>query len=133
MKKRTLDIYTQGDMEREEYVERSRTIDDEMKELEKNNIDISNKIPLLQKKDVVNNQLAKFCVEARVKFEHSELFENRRSFVLEYASKIIYHKEDLAFYGSVPIKDERNNIISKLDFCIKTKIPYKERFSRKRK
>jgi len=130
IKKRLVDLYTSGEIEREDYVEKSLDTDNDINQLKLDRSELMKKIPLLHNKDVVDLSIKKFCVSA--KSEYKKCGENRdkqREFLLKYVDKIVYYNEKVAFHGFVPVKVGKE--VAQLEFVIKEKVLMSDRLNRK--
>lgn len=128
-KKRVLNLYASGELEKEEYVKRSFDYDNELNRLNGEREELLKQIPLLHKKEVVDVGIKQYAESARVRFEQCHDFENMRRFFLDYVEKIVFTNDKVQLHGSVPVKlkayDDRDQPtqLAKIEFCIKGEIP----------
>lgn len=102
--------------------------DNEILALNAERLEISKKVPILHKADVIDLSVRQYCHTARMNFEKCKDFDSKRQFLLEYVEKIVYQNEDVAIYASVPIQDGRDESEqSKIEFRILGKITTKDR------
>jgi len=135
-KKRILDLYASGEIEKDVYVKRSIECDIEMNRLKSERSELIRQIPLLHKREVIETSINEYCETAKIRFEKCNNFEIRRQFLLDYVGKIVHSNDKIEFYASVPIQiksqdKEQNLDMAKIEFCIRDSISMSERRNRK--
>jgi site-specific DNA recombinase len=136
-KKRMLELYTDGELDREVYVKKNIDCDYEVNTLKNDRIELLKQIPLLHKKDLIDTSIKQYCETVRVRLEQVDDFETKRQFLLDYVDKIVYWNEKVELHGSVPVKlkiyenRKETTELAKITFCVKDTISLKERFGRK--
>lgn len=135
-KRRILDLYTSGEIERDLYVKRSLECDNELNVLKGGRVELIKRIPLLHKQEVIDVSIKQYCEMLKIKFEKCLDFETKRQFLMEYIEKIVYWNDKVELHGSVPVKlktyEDRGQTteLAKIEFCIKDTIERMERFGR---
>ncbi len=124
-KKRLVDLYANGEMEREAYVLKNLEYDNDLNRLKIERKELLAKIPLFHKKEVIDTSIKEYCEGARARLEKSDDFNAKRQFLLDYIQNVIYWDDRIELRGFVPVKskssnDERNQTdLGKLEFRIK--------------
>ncbi len=132
-KRRIIDVYASGDLERDVYVTKSLGYDNEINKLKMERRELIKQIPLLHKKEIVDESILQFCNTAKIRFNRAKDFESKRKFLLDYVDKITYFDDNVVFHGSVPVKlkayedPDQPTEVSKIEFSIENKITRKER------
>lgn len=135
-KKRMLDLYTSGEIERDAYVLKNLEYDNELNKLKIERTQWIAQIPLLHKKEIVDVSIKQYCETAKIRFEKCTDFETKRQFLLDYVGKIVYWNEKVEFHGNVPVQlkvyedRQQKTELAKLEFCIKDTIKRMERLGR---
>ncbi len=133
-KKRLVEIYTMGNLEKEVYVSKSQKYDEETSALKTEYIELAKRIPLLYKTDVVNSSIKEYCENARVQFINAKEFDSKRKFLLEHVTKIVFKLDQFSIYGALPITQNGNTEENKtIEFRIEGKVPQWELLGRRRK
>lgn len=129
-KKRLVDLYTNGNIDREDYVEKSLNTDNEINKLKLERSELMKKIPLLHNKDLVDVAIKRFCATAKAEYKKCGANRDKqREFLLKYVNNIEYYNEKVAFHGFVPVKVDKE--VAQLEFVIKEKILMSDRLNRK--
>lgn len=124
-KKRIVDLYACGELEKDGYTSKNLEYDNELNRLKGEKGELLKKIPLLHKKEVIDVSIEQYCDNAKTRFERCIDFETKRRFILDYIEKIIYENGKVEIHGSVPIKlkayedENQNTELAKIEFCIK--------------
>ncbi len=132
-KRRIVDLYASGDLERDPYVEKSLGYDNEINKLKMERKELIKQIPLLHKTEVVNTSIQQFCQNAKLLFEKLNSFESKRQFLLDHIEKIVFFDDETTVVGSVPVRlkayddPDQPTEVSKIEFRISGKITRKER------
>ncbi|MEK7500366.1 MAG: hypothetical protein AAB649_07250 [Patescibacteria group bacterium] len=135
-KRRLLELYTSGELERDDYINKNLEYDNETNRLKIEKVELIKRIPLLHKKEVIDTSIQQYCEGARIRFEKCTDFETKRQFLLDYVDKVVYWNEKVELHGFVPIKlkvyegKEETTQLAKIEFCIKDTIHRMERFGR---
>ncbi len=108
-KKRIIDLYASGDLEHEEYIKRIRIYDTETTALKEKRDGPAKYAPLLQKPELIEAGISKYCQIVQTRFKQCADFETKRKFLQEYVSKVTYHRKNKAttkvkVCGSIPIQ-----------------------------
>lgn len=128
-KKRILELYASGELEKDEYVKKSFEYDNELNRLKAEREELIKQVPLLHKKEVVDVSIKQFVESAKVRFEQLHDFDTKRKFFLDYVEQITFLNNKVQIHGSVPVKlkayDDKNQTtqLAKIEFCIKDEIP----------
>jgi hypothetical protein len=124
-KKQTLNLCANGKLNRREYTEKCLWVDNEIKKVKLEKDKLITKIPNLQKEEIIDVSLRRYCETIKAKLEKCSDFDTRRQFLLEYISEIIYASGNIIINGFVPIKtksDADEQIENKIKFSIEDKI-----------
>ncbi len=91
-------------------------------------MELLEQIPLLHKKELVDESIIHFCNEAKSQFRRCMNFETKHDFLLKNIEKIVLLKDHVTIYGSVPILSkayedpDQTSAASKIEFRIETKV-----------
>lgn len=116
-KERIIDLYSLGDLKREEYVKRITSYESEMVSLQEKHVELVQHLPLFQTPKIIEKSVVKFCRKTKIKFNELEDFDSRRKFLLEFLTKVEYHRNEkgddyIRLFGTIPVqvtdKDEVN-------------------------
>jgi len=135
-KKRILDLYATGDLDRGRYAQKSLWYDNEINKKGIERQELITKIPILHKKEVVDVSIRRFCDELQARIEICNDFNTKRQLFLDYIEKIVYKVQvkdgEVNLYGSIPVHLEAYNNpdqpseVSKIGFCIEGIIPRRQ-------
>ncbi|MBN1325547.1 recombinase family protein [Candidatus Falkowbacteria bacterium] len=127
-KERIIDLYSSGDLGREEYVNKATPYDLEINELKAKRSDLIKHTTLLEKPEIINASINTYCEKAKSQFNICNDFSSKRQFLLDYADKITFQQhaigvDKVRLWGSVPIKlpdqlDEKIKIEFKIEKLI---------------
>jgi hypothetical protein len=123
-KKRLVDLYANGEMEREAYVLKNLEYDNDLNRLKVERKELLAKIPLLHKKEVIDTSIKEYCEGAKARLEKGDDFNTKRQFLLDYIQNVIYWDDKIELRGFVPVKSkayadgESRNELGKLEFRI---------------
>lgn len=124
-KKRLVDLYANGEMERDAYVLKNLEYDNDLNRLKVERKELLGKIPLLHKKEVIDTSIKEYCEGAKARLEKGDDFNTKRQFLLDYIQNVIYWDDEIELRGFVPVKSkayadgESRSELGKLDFRIK--------------
>jgi hypothetical protein len=107
-KERILDLYTAGSLDREEYIRRIRNYDSDLEQLSKDRDKLVKTMPVVQKPEVIQVSVTKYCANAKLQFSKCKDFNTKRKFVLDHINKVSYYRsgkdeELIKLIGFVPI------------------------------
>ncbi len=122
-KERVIDLYASGTLEQQGYIEKNLEYDNEENKLKAERDDLTKRIPLLHKTEVVDASVKQYCETMKMRLNKSLDFDAKRKFVLDYIGKIVYSEDRITLYGSVPVKlksydKNQPTEVSKIDFRI---------------
>lgn len=135
-KKRVLELYAEGNIDRADYSKKSTEYDAELSRLASEKVELVKQIPLLHKPAVIDMSIAHYCDEVRSRIRQCKDFETFRQFFLDYVDHIVYYKNLVELHAFVPIKSAIQNedeIETKIEYKIITEIEWAERFANYRK
>ncbi len=107
-KKRIVDLYALGDLDRESYVQRIYAYDSEIAILKVGRSELMKRTPFLYKTEAIEESIKKFCKEAKKQYALATDFNTKRRFFLDRVVKISYLRKDkdidiVTLHGVVPI------------------------------
>lgn len=102
-KQRITDLYAAEELERDAYVAKSRTYDNELLTLTNRKTEILRQLPLFRKTALVDMAIQEYCETAKLRYKHSVDFETKRQFLLDYVEKIVYQNDKIVLHGAVPV------------------------------
>lgn len=134
-KKRVIDLYASGTLEQRGYIEKNLEYDNEENKLKAERTDLTKRIPLLHKTEVVDTSIKQYCEAAKTRLNRCNDFDARRKFVLDYIERIVYCNDNVSIYGSVPVRlksyeKDQPTESSKIEFKISDRITSPERLAR---
>ena len=129
-KQRVIELYAGGNIEHEDYAQRSVVYDKEINTCNAERLEISQSIPVLHKAEVVDTSIKQYCHGVKLRLEKCSDFESKRQFLLDHIDKVVYHNEDVAIHGFVPILEGPPEDQGKIEFRIPDKITQADRFGR---
>lgn len=103
-KKRILDLYAEGGLDRGKYGEKSLRYDNEIAKVQAERDDLIKRIPVLHKPEVVEMSVKQYCESVKLRLEKCQDFETKRQFLLDYVEQVTYQEGRVALHGSVPVK-----------------------------
>jgi hypothetical protein len=135
-KKRVIDLYASGTLNQNGYVEKNLEYDNEENKLKAEREELTRRIPLLHKADVIDASMRQYCEMLKLRLEKSADFDAKRKFILDHVEKIVYNDDRVVLHGSVPIKIksyDKNQLAEagKIEFKITDRISSQERLGRK--
>ncbi len=131
-KKRVLDLYANGGIERGEYAKKGAEYDTEISQLANDKIELTKQIPLLYKPAIIELSIAQYCDEVRVRITQCKDFETCRQFFLDFVDHIVYYKNLVELHGYVPVRSahsDEEQIETKIEYKITTEIEWAERMA----
>ncbi|MCC7356748.1 MAG: recombinase family protein [Candidatus Doudnabacteria bacterium] len=125
-KERIIDLYSFGDLEREEYVKRISIYDEEVGNLQTKRAELLKYLPLFQKPEVIKASTEQYCKTLKSQFTRCGDFNSKRQFLLDYIAKVEYRKngksdDKIKLIGAIAIevsKDETVPIEFKIEQVI---------------
>lgn len=122
-----LDLYANSNLEREAYTEKCLYNDIEVDRLKLAREDVTKKIPVLYKKEVVDANLRLFCESVRARMQKCDDFNSKRRFLLDFVEGVVYDHEKVTLKGRVPLQlqaqsSDQINDLSKINFVIEKQI-----------
>jgi site-specific DNA recombinase len=135
-KKRVIDLYASSTLDQRGYIEKNLEYDNEENKLKAERSDLTRRIPLLHKTEIVDASIKQYCESLKVRLNRCSDFDMKRKFVLDYVEKIVYNNDSVVLRGSVPVKMkayESSDLAeaSKLEFKLSDRISASERLGRK--
>ncbi len=108
-KDRIIDLYSFGDLEREEYVKRISMYDEEISKLQTKRAELLKYLPIFQKPEIIQTSIEQYCKSLKVQFGKCNDFTTQRQFLLDNISKVKYLRngkadDKIKLIGSIPIK-----------------------------
>jgi len=119
-KKRILDLYTSGNLDKDSYAKKNIELDKEMERLLLERQGISKQIPIIHKDQEVDLAIKQYCQNIRLRYEKCNDFDTKRQFCLDFIDKIIHRSDGFTLYGHVPVGEMADKI--KLEFKIEKSI-----------
>ncbi len=133
-KKRILELYANGNIERADYSKKNQEYDAEIEKLGNEKIELVKQIPLLHKPSVIELSIAQYCDEVRSRAHQCKDFETYRQFFLDFVDHIVYYKNLVELHGYVKIQStNEDDPETRIEYKIITEIEWAERFSNYRK
>jgi len=110
-KKRIVDLYGMGELDREEYTRKIQEYDKEVESLEAKHKELLKFVPLFEKKELVKASVAAHCRTMKKRFTACVDFATKRQFLLDFVTKVVYRKTwrtsaTVKLCGMVPIKTD---------------------------
>jgi site-specific DNA recombinase len=103
-RKRTIDLYASGKIDRAEYAKRCRRHDDGFGKAKSERSETLRRIPALHKKDLVDASIRQFCESVQAGLAAGNDDDTLRKLVKDHIGKIIYDHGRVIVLGSVPIR-----------------------------
>lgn len=108
-KKRIVDIYASGDLEREDYLKRTSGYDRDIENLKASRQGLLRYIPLFQEPALIQATAANYSKELQGQFDICDDFDSKRKFLLDHITKVSYYRKSKAHmkvsvHGAMPIK-----------------------------
>ncbi|MGB0757450.1 MAG: recombinase family protein [Patescibacteria group bacterium] len=127
-KKRILELYATGDLDRDMYGKKSLEYDNEINKVKIERHELIQKIPVLHKKSVIDVSVRQYCELLKAQLEKCTDFETKRQFMLDHVEKIVFVNDHVTLHGFVPVKlkayedPDQPSEASKIRFCVEGKI-----------
>lgn len=119
-KQRIMDLYANGDLDRETYVKKSLELDIELKAIGLLKLEIAQQIPVLHKETEIDIAIKQYCKTVKLRYQKSTDFETYRKLFLDFVTKITHYPESFTLEGKIPVETEQG--ISYLELKIEKKI-----------
>ena len=133
-KKRIMELYASGNIERVDYSKKNLEYDSEIERLANEKIELAKQIPLMNKPAVIELSIAQYCDEVKSRMAQCEDFETYRKFFLDFVDHVVYYKNLVELHGYVTIQPTKEDEIeTKIEYKVITEIEWSERFSEYRK
>ena len=128
-------MYVGGNTEQAEYASRSTEYDREIERLTTEKIELIKRIPLLQKKEIIDLSIAQYCDGVRLRLAQCKDFETKRQFLFDYVDHIVYYKNLVELHGFVPVWSEKRDEpdqgeVAKIEYRIQVEIEWAERMAK---
>lgn len=128
-KKRVMDLYANGDLDRETYTKKSVELDEELKVTGLLKLELSKQIPMIHKEAEIDMAIKQYCETVRLRYEECTDFDSHRKFNLEYIDHITHYNDGFTLHGKIPVGLEPNQ--SYLEFKVEKKITSADRGKRR--
>lgn len=115
-KKGVIELYAKGDLDRENYVKKSREQDEDLKRYGLEKLEIIKRIPIIHKEDLIDYSIKQYCENVRLRYEKCADFDSKRRFCLDFIDQLIHKSDGVTLCGSIPILDKMGS--GKLEFKI---------------
>jgi len=133
-KKRILELYANGNIERTDYSKKNLEYDSEIERLANEKVELVKQIPLLHKPAVIELSIAQYCDEVRSRMAQCKDFETYRQFFLDFVDHVVYYKNLVELHGYVTIQStDEEEAKAKIEYKITTEIEWAERFANYKK
>ncbi len=136
---KTIDQYASGKIDRSEYVKRSLSYDEELKQLKINKSKLLKQVPSLHDEEIIEASIKRYCESVRSRLNLCNGSEKTREFLKDYVKEVIYDNTHVSIVGSIPIKlkaygdPDQSSDASKIEFRIEGKIKRGNKWSYKDK
>lgn len=115
-KERIIDLYSFGDLEREEYVKRISIYDEEISNLQTKRTERIKYLPLFQSSKIIEDNITLYCREAQTQFAKCSEFSLKRQFLLDHVTKVEYRRngkadDKIKLIGTIPIKVSKDEAV----------------------
>lgn len=131
-KKRVLELYANGSVERAEYAKKGEEYDTEISQIATEKVELVKQIPILHKPSLIELAIAQYCDEIRVRLKQCKDFETYRQFFLDFVDHIVYYKNLVELHGYVPIRSlnsDGEQTETRIEYKITTEIEWAERMA----
>ncbi len=120
-KKRIIDLYASGSLEKDESATRINNYDKSIKKIKSEKIELLKYLPLFEKSDLIQENVRTYCEKVRARFNKCADFETQRQFLMDYISKVTFYRKGkkysrIRIYGSVPISYINNEDVIPVGF-----------------
>lgn len=122
LKKNLVELYVSEEIDKEIYINKNLSYDNEINRQTLLKQELLSTIPLLHKKDVVEQSIVHFSNSLRTDYDGLSDFDSKRNFVLKYIDKVVYKRKAFEVYGKIPIINTENTECYYVTFCVKDKI-----------
>ena len=123
-KKRVLDLYAVGDVERDVYARRCLQYDKDISKARAQRDELVKRIPVLLNPQLIDVSVRQHVEAVKTRLETATDFDTKRRFLLDHIDKVVYANDRIALYGSMPVdlpSDEapgQPTERTKIGFCI---------------
>lgn len=123
-KKSVVDLYANGQIDRERYGKKCQTYDTDIKGVRIERDQLLAAVPALHKKDVVETSVEQYSTTLKNKWEKSTDFDSRRQLLLAHVDRIVLANGKVDLHGSIPVglesyaNPEQSSNVRKIAFVI---------------
>jgi DNA invertase Pin-like site-specific DNA recombinase len=134
-KKRMLDLYAVGDLDRDVYARRCLRYDHQISQAEAKRDELVNRIPILRNPQLIDLSVRQYVEAVRARLENAIDFDTKRQFLLDHLDRVVYANDRLALYGSVLVNFKSREVHgqpsdrSKIRFSIESTLSRKPQVS----
>jgi len=132
-KKRILDLYAVGDLDRDAYARRSLRCDHQISQEKAQRDELVKRIPILNDPHLIDVSVRQYVESVRARLESATDFDTKRQFLVDHVIKVVYGNDRVALYGSVAVNlrpgetPGQRGDTSKIGFCIEGTLSRKPR------
>jgi hypothetical protein len=123
-----MELYANGDLDRESYVKKSTELDGGLKQVGLYKIELSKQIPAIHNEIEVDIAIKQYCETVKLRHENCIDFETSRKFCLDFITEITHFSEGFTLRGKIPVGTTNQ---SYLEFKVEKKITSKDRGRRR--
>jgi DNA invertase Pin-like site-specific DNA recombinase len=122
-KKRMLDLYAVGDLDRDVYARRCLRYDHQISGAKAQRDELMARIPILRNQ-MIDVSVRQYVEALRAHLEDAIDFDRRRQFLLDHVDRVVYANDHVALHGALPVNvparagPEQPSDRSKIGFCI---------------
>jgi hypothetical protein len=123
-KKRMLDLYAVGDLDRDDYARRCLRYDQQISRAKAQRDELMARIPILRNPHLIDVSLRQYVEGVTARLENATDFETKRQFLLGHIDRVVYANDHVALHGALPVNvparagPEQSTDRSKIGFCI---------------
>lgn len=103
-KKRILDLYASGGLDKGMYGEKSLWYDNEINKIKIDRGELVKRIPVLHKREVIDASIKDYCSVVKRRYNKAIDFDSKRQFMIDYITHIIFENDNVILHGSIPVK-----------------------------
>lgn len=132
-KKRILDLYAVGDLDRDVYARRCLRYDNQISQAETRRGELVKHVPILHNPHMIDVSVRQYVEAVRARLENTTDFDTKRQFLLDHIDRVVYANDRTVLYGSVPVIPPSRETPGqpgerpKIGFCIEGTISRKHR------
>jgi site-specific DNA recombinase len=102
-KKRMLDLYAVGDLDRDVFARRSLRYDHQISQTAAQRDELMKRIPILHNPNIIDVSVRQYVEAVRAGLENATDFDTKRQFLLDHIGRVVYANDRVALFGSVPV------------------------------